>query len=364
MKVLLVCGAFPPKRCGVGEYVSRLARSLARVEGMQVEVLTSVAGPEDGARDDEVGVSRVVRRWSLGQLPATLRTILRSRPDIVHVQYPSALYNGPLASVLPAFLNLCGVRVVQTWHEHYSEDRSVAWPNLLGLDALVFVRPDLPKRLPRWVRARISRRPTAYIRNAPTIPPPALAVQELEQLKQRISAGIPIVAFFGFAHPNKGVERLFDIADPSRHHVLLMCDLDPANAYHASLLTRARASEWEGRVTVTGFQGAQEVAEFLAIVDALVFPFPGGSGEWNTSLQAAQAAGAFSIATTRDTGHMGYHARSNTYFVACDDLQGMRSALEMYIGHRIPPAALLDPWQPIAAAHARLYAAILGSQAA
>lgn len=40
IKVLMICGSFPPMKCGVGDYTSRLAESLAD-NGTEVTVLTS-----------------------------------------------------------------------------------------------------------------------------------------------------------------------------------------------------------------------------------------------------------------------------------------------------------------------------------
>jgi glycosyltransferase involved in cell wall biosynthesis len=247
-----------------------------------------------------------------------------------------------------------GIPVVQTWHEHYSECGCLGWPNLLACDALIHVRSDLPRKLPGWVRRVLGSTPMRWIRSASTVPRVALDEERLRRVKREFSPDRPIVCFFGFANPNKGVERLFRIADPASHHLVLMCDLDPANPYHATLLEAAREGPWAGHVTVTGFQPAERVAECLAVAGAVVFPFLTGAGEWNTSLQAAEASGVFSLATTDDKSQCGYDAARNVCFCGPDQIEEMRASLTRYLGRRVA-ARTTSPWNDIASAHEEVY---------
>jgi glycosyltransferase involved in cell wall biosynthesis len=287
-------------------------------------------------------------------LAPTLRFISDYQPDVVHIQYPTRGYDGRLPRVLPLFLRLRGIPVVQTWHEHYSDCGALSWLNLLACDALVHVRPDLPSKLPGWVRYVHANTPVNFIRSASTIPLVEFDQGRVKGLKNAISSDRPIVCFFGFANPNKGVERLFRIADPALHHLVLLCDLDPANPYHATILRASSEPPWAGHVSVTGFQPADRVAEYLAVAEAAVFPFPNGAGEWNTSLQATEAAGLFSVATTQDRAQYGYHAAQNVFYCGCDQLAEMRDALTRYMGRRIAPRAT-SSWNDIALAHDDLY---------
>jgi glycosyltransferase involved in cell wall biosynthesis len=150
------------------------------------------------------------------------------------------------------------------------------------------------------------------------------------------------------------VERLFEIADPKNHHLVLICDLSAKHPYQAHLLEMASKSPWVGNVTVTGFQSALRVGEILAVADAVIFPFPNGAGGWNTSLKAAEAAGAFTIATTQDSNLWGYNEERNIYFAACDDVLDMREAVSLYLGHRVEPK-FGDEWARIASDHERIY---------
>ena len=357
VKILIVTGSFPPAKCGVGEYSSHLAKALTEGRSSRVGILTtSSRGPAE-TTESGIEVFRRIPDWTLSSLPPALRFIADDQPDCVHIQYPTQGYDGPLAMVLPVFLRLQHIPVVQTWHEHYSECAALGWPNLLACDALIHVQPDLPRRLPRWVRIALGNTPVRFIRNASTIPVDRVDRNEVSRLKREISPDRPLVCFFGFANPNKGVERLFGIADPAAHHLVLLCDLDDTNPYQSGILRMARERPWAGHVTVTGFLPAERVAAHLAAADAVVFPFLNGAGEWNTSLQAAASTGAFTLATTRDPARYGYDAAANLFYCGCDALSEMRDALGRYVGRRVAPRTG-SPWNDIASAHEDVYRSV------
>lgn len=292
--------------------------------------------------------------WSIRSALQVKRIVSEFRPDIVHIQYPTQGYSGRLPKYLPLFVRLLGLPVVQTWHEHFTGCGVLGWQNLLACDSLIYVRPDLPQKLPAWVSAWLNKTPAVFVPNASTIPVPKLNEGQVQRIKQELSGGKPIVCYFGFAYPNKGVERLFEIADSAKHHLVLICDLSEEYHYQKNILQMAKQAPWAGKVTVTGFQTAKRVGEILAVADAVVFPFPDGAGEWNTSLKAAESAGAFTIATTQDTNALGYHERQNIYFAGCDQISDMKDALNRYIGTRKEVVAV-DPWEKIAMTHEQLY---------
>src|SRR5260370_39959271 len=98
------------------------------------------------------------------------------------------------------------------------------------------------------------------------------------------SPAVRLVAYFRFAYRPKRVELLFEIADPSQHHLVVIGDLNSKDEYHKSILDRANQAPWSGKATVTGFLPAEEVGRILAAADAIVLPFQDGGGIWNTSI--------------------------------------------------------------------------------
>lgn len=114
----------------------------------------------------------------------------------------------------------------------------------------------------------------------------------------------------------------------------------------------ASSAPWARKVT--GFLPAAEVGQILAVSDAVVFPFAEGAGDWNTSVKVAEAAGIFTIATTKDSSLLGCHEENNMFFTSCDNISAMRVALSLNLGRRVKPR-ITNEWERITTAHERIY---------
>ena len=364
MRILLVTGSFPPMKCGVGDYSAHLAKHLGKGKNTAVAVLTDAAAASAPA-DPDFHLLPVVRGWRIGDLPVVKKAIADWNPDIVHVQYPTQGYGRKkLPWLLPAIAAAMKYKVVQTWHEYFPMGGYANLLNTVVPGGLIAVRPHYLEKMPSWYRWLVRKKAFAFIPNASTIPYMRLSPAETEEVRSRFSRdGGPLVAYFGFAYPEKGVERVFDIADPARHHLVLICDLDPADRYHARVLDLSRKSPWRGRVTVTGFLPKEEAGRILAAADAVLFPFRKGGGEWNTSLHAALAQGTFVLTTSglRE----GYDPSENVFYSRPDDVRGMREALLSHAGTKRDgrPSDFQGDWDTIAAAHMDLYRRILETPA-
>jgi hypothetical protein len=359
-------------KCGIGDYTERLAEALSSRPGVTVSVLTDVAAAAVTPSGRRFELLPVARGWRLSDVTAILRAARAWKPDVAHMQVPTQGYGRrKLPWLLPAILSASGIPMVQTWHEYVLQNSLPAvkhtvlnLPNALAGGGLVVVRPNFLERMAPWFRALVARRPFRYIPNAPSIPVTVWSEDDRRALRARLApGGETIVAYFGFAYRAKGVEQLFEIADPARHRLILICDLSADDPYQRGLLERAAAADWAGRVTVTGFLGAGEAGRMLAAADAAVFPFREGGGDWNTTLQGAAAQGTFVLTTSREP--RGFDAASNTYFARVDDVPEMRQALRTHEGRRAAhdQAAAPASWNSIAQAHLELYAEVLGRAA-
>lgn len=347
MRILFISGSFLPDRCGVADYLWHLAGELAQDPDTQVAVLSACPNPATGSVPvRHFGTSEPVRA-------ASVRSVVDEfRPDIVHIQYPSS--RAVSRSVAGYVRRVLGVAVIQTWHEHFQDCNQVGWRNLLGLDGLIYVREDFPKKLPAWLRVLLGRR-YVHIPNAATIPAVRLTSEQRTEIKRRIGGDRQLVSYFGFVNPNKGVEALFEIADPDRHHLLLICELDPSNDYHRRLLDLAGSETWRDKVTITGFLAPEDVGRMLAASDAVVYPFVSGTGRWNTSVTAALDSGSFVLGTCEDMGATGHDPSRNLSLVPCGDRHALREALHAGIGVR-RDANTSSGWPAITQAHRKLYA--------
>jgi glycosyltransferase involved in cell wall biosynthesis len=360
MRILLISGSLPPMRCGVGDYTGRLAKALGRRKNTSVAVLTD-ASATPIPPDFDFEVFPIVEGWKMADVVRIAKVVRRWRPDLVHIQYPTQGYGCRyLPWLLPAFFSVANVPIVQTWHEYHMERVRRNLLNALLGGGLIAVRPDYKATMPNWYRWLIRRKHFGFIPNASAIPQIRLSDAERLQMRSHF-APLPIrlVVYFGFAYPPKRVELLFEISDPSQHHLVLIGDLNSKHEYHKSILDRLNQSPWIGKATVTGFLPAEEVGRILATADAVVLPFQNGGGIWNTSIHAAVKQGTFVLTTARD--QHGYDASRNVYYARPDDVADMRSALRTHIGDR---TAEIDDdsaseWEAIADAHGALYASVL-----
>lgn len=363
MRILLVSGTLPPEPCGVGDYTDALARSLARIEGNGVAVLTSGNGAAPASTDYDV--LRPVSGWRLSELVAAWAAIRRWRPDIVHVQYPTQGYQGRwLPSLIPAAACLTGAGVVRSWHEPFPRSQ---WKRFVVQCAApgpaIVVRPNFEQLMWPPLLPLLKLRRRRLIRGASAIPPTRRSAEEIGELRSRLLRdGRRLLAFFGFLHPLKGAEQLFDIADPATDRLLIVGEdrIDPA--YSAKLRTLADGERWAGRARLTGNLPANEIADLLAAADAVVLPFIDGGGTWNSSIHAASLQGT-PVVTTHAKGAPGTDNGLVT-FVDAGDQDALRKAVEAapaWSADRIRGGSK-DEWTRVADEHMAVYRGLMGGR--
>lgn len=361
MRILLITGSLLPMKCGVGDYTYHLANALALDKNLKIAVLTSISAKveEYGSR---IEIFPLLTKWSFTEAFKAINRIRTWSPDIVHIQYPTQGYSkGILPWMLPMISFILGSKVVQTWHEGYSR-RDAPWLFLKAIvpGGLVFVRPQYEINLHPFLRWALWKKKFFYIPNASVIPYVELdkLLREKERAKY-LKKQKRLIVFFGFVHPNKGVEFLLDIADPDLDHIVIAGEIDESSEYSYEIKSRASAEVWKDKVTITGFIPAIDVAKLLAVADAVILPFRVGGGEWNTSIHGAVLNGTFVLTTSLT--HNGYDKKRNIYSAKVDDIQEMRLALRTYAGKKREYDSSIDrdEWTNIAKQHCVLYRKVL-----
>lgn len=344
-------------RCGVGDYTASLARALQDSAKAQIAVLTGA-----GEISTIPGVEIIqVSNWGLKSAVHVLNAIARSNPDVVHMQFPTQGYADDwLPWMLPLVMRIIGLHVVQTWHEFLpmgGHRRSFLL--CIACDTAIVVRPNFMQSISSWYRLMLGRKRVVYIPNATSIPRSRLSLEERKQLYVAFRNGQDrVVTYFGFANPNKGVELIFQIADPHRDRIVLICDLTETNPYHREILSLCESPNWRGKVTVTGFIPSDNVADILAVSDAVVLPFPEGGGSWNSSISAALEQGTLVITTSDSEDD--YDPVSNIFYCKPGDVESMARALVTYGGRKTKGLNSEGVgWARIADEHLQVYGEIL-----
>ena len=344
--------------CGVGDYSARLATAL-REAGVDLHVLTTrLQGPR--LEEDPPWVHRKMPFWTSRAYPEFREALEMIKPDLVHVQYPSQGYDYATA---PAILMLMArlrrrFAIVSTWHEYPPErlTKGKICQLILALisRAIVVVRPAYSARVLGILSIALGDNPICFIPNSSVIPRVTVTEDEKTVLIRDFASGQrKIVTFFGFAYPHKGVEQIFEIANPTQHHLLLIGNLTQTDPYHVELRRLADSERWRGRVTITGYVDPLVAARYLAVSDAVVFPFTGGGGSWNSSLHAVTEQGTFAIVTS--TARSGYDDKDSVYYAAPGDVPEMAAALCSHAGTKLSRVRKGGAWEDIAREHIDLY---------
>lgn len=368
MRILIVSGSLPPMPCGVGDYTCRLAAALATQPETAVAVLTTGPSAEPIAN---VEVFPLMTRWSLREIGRFVGLVRQFSPDIVHLQYPTQGYAaGALVSLIPSLTKLLGVTLVRTWHEitRLKGGRSGLLRTLGDMahaGEVIVVRPNFREQLAGLVSRAARRMNFRYIASASAIPAANLSAGARAEIRARYLVGAErLIAYFGFLYPHKGVELLFEIADPSRDKMVIIGALDDQTPYHRMIVERAERPPWNGRVCLAGYCSPAETATLLASADAVVLPFRDGAGEWNSSIHAAVLQGTPVVTTsTPASGIVGFDEDRLIDYRLPGDIEGMRAGLDRVAGLRGQVAAGVDEWQRIAVAHLAAYRQALAADA-
>jgi glycosyltransferase involved in cell wall biosynthesis len=334
---------------------------------VHLKVLTSALADYSG-RDTQSELMPVMTSWGSKALQPLLSQIGHFQPDIIHIQFPTQGYDSVKGLAVLAYMARwrLGIPVVATMHEYLPTTfhQSDLYIHAIACFAnrIIAVRPDFHARLHWLLKPLLRESKIKFIASASSVPRVILSSSERKAIKQELGcASANLVAFFGFSFPHKGVDLLFQIADPRRHHLLLIGELSSADAYHKRILELAQSGQWAGRTTITGFVDADKAARLLAAADAVVFPYRLGGGVWNSSLHAALSQDTFVLTTSNQ--RRGYDRVDNVYYASPDAVDEMRQALLSYENVRISRKSEgKDPWRAVALAHYQVYASLLDHQ--
>jgi len=373
MRVLFISGSYPPMKCGVGDYLYRLAQAISDTPGIKVGVLTSLDASKD-IQPDHPERFPIIQNWGLGSLRHIVRFMRTWKPDIVHIQYPTQGYSispGTLRSLsislLPAISFILGAKVVQTWHEHESHKlKSLVYFFIKAItpSRIIVVRPDFYQNLPKFLQWFFKYKSINYIRNASAIPRLSFSPSYLQEVRsQYLKKGTRLLIYFGFIYPHKGADLLFEIANPATDRIVFAGGYEEHSDYVKSIKTIMTSEPWSGQVEWLGYTKADDISALLSVADAVVLPFRNeGGGIWNSSVHAAITHNVFVLTTS--TTQSGYDPDQNVYYSQPDDIDTMKQALDIYAGtkrdEKVRPFD--SDWAEIAAQHLRIYGAQQAAQ--
>jgi len=373
MKLLLVSAAFPPIRAGESEHAFELCRQFA-VRGIDVHVLTS-----QGARVD-VDFSCVVHprmaTWSWREMPRLAAFVRSCAPDAVLLVYSDWLYHKhPMVTFLPTLTKRLApqarfVAILETQEEPVpatlparvmrkgvaclagSRDVDYYLGTLLRDSDAVIIFSEL------HLSALSTRYPGIRQKGLVVPPPPLLCMvgtsAESARMRGRQELGVAerefLLAFFGYADRNKGIETLFaalQILATRRGDVRLVMIGGGRGQAKTGETERARAANiYEERlrelpaqlgiadkvIWLPGYApGGEEASRYLHAADVCVLPFDGGVTLNRSSVAAAAAHGLPIITTKRHNLETPFRHGDNVFLCPPKDPEALAVAFDTLI---------------------------------
>ena len=300
-RTTLVCGSWPPIKCGVGDFSHRLALEWAR-QGREISVVTDRLAQESGS--PTIRVLPVVQQWGPSALPRILSAIKQTAPDVVNLHYPTVRYSRlSVIDLLPTAIRLVlKTPVVTTIHEYSTFQplgrRRVEW---LARTSTAVIVPEqsnhslLKAALPAFAD-RIHHVPLG---SSIDVQLPADFDRQTWRIAHSILSEDLLLVYFGFISPSKGIETLLEefaqlpATFNARLHIL--ADREPSAPqyadYHRMIakqieeLSQHRSVEW------TGYLPPEQLSPYFASADLAVLPFADGASMRRTTLLACIAHG-------------------------------------------------------------------------
>ncbi|MEI7641371.1 MAG: glycosyltransferase [bacterium] len=364
IRIVLVCGSYPPARCGIGDYSSFLCEAIAKA-GADVSVITSsyLSIPQSSA---PVKVLPLIKDWNLKYAGNILKQILNQSPDIVQFQYPNLEYKKNLSfNFLPGMLKKASpsIKIVETFHEPLRDLKFLGKMRMLinisRADGFIFVEKENYASLPFYYKILIGSKPLSTIPIGSNVPvcerDPNFKRKLFNDFK--ITGDLKLIMTFGFITQVKGYELLLDTYNPEKEVWVHLGLKDKKEPYYEHFLSLAKEKGLLDHIYFTGELSAQTIGTYLASSDVCVFPFKEGTTPRHGTFLAAAAQGSYIVAS--HSVKRGYTEKENIYYVTPNDREALRTAIAFKPTTEKASIPLVPSWDTIAASHIKLYSDLL-----
>jgi glycosyltransferase involved in cell wall biosynthesis len=351
LKLCYITGTYPPIKCGVADYSALLLEHLKIHErALQIEVITSTqANGSLIPSAANLKISNAIDQWHWSKLSLILAHLKAFEPDVIHYQYPTPLYGRRLLiTLLPFIVTLWYVlkrrkkpAQLLTIHE-YASFRLLGklriWLMALGCRKIIAVSPSTIYSLRQLKKLGKELVYIPIASNISATPPPAFLADKNKWLQEHKIAvdGRPVVAYFGYISPSKGVATLLkafaNLKQPAQ--LVMVAEAAPQNPnyqiFYDEIETLIQTLQLDQKIHWTGFATEQEVAAYLQSAAIVVLPYTDGASLRRTSLMAALVNGAPIISTLPDDLQEieGLETNYNCLLVPPEDVRALTDALQ------------------------------------
>lgn len=268
--IYLISGSYPPKTCGIADYVQNLASALNE-RGSEVTIITSQAN--DSEPWEVIGLGDI-KPWSV------IRLVRKSRPQVVHLQYQMGVY-GDRAAIcfMPLILRLfTKSRIVTTFHDLNGPS---GWRRLHRLGVLLTLLGShravvcSNKQLEGLSHLPLIGRKVKRIPVGPTIVPVE------KPLDRTLRHGEIRILHFGFLWRNRGLESVISACAAAANNGfpvrLILAGSVVDQDYPQELIKLAESLGLPvDSMIFTGTLPSEELSRIMYNSDFAVLPFPTG----------------------------------------------------------------------------------------
>ena len=301
MKVCMICGSYPPAKCGIGDHAARLAEHLA-LNGVAVDVLTRSETPVPPSPSELVNVFPLLSSAPAMDAAKIALHVAENRCDLIHLQFPTWAYRRSLGiSLLPPLLRvITRVPLVATFHEvvrSHPVNRIRLKPIVYASSAVIATTEEDC----RWLREHVLLRDgrVVHVPIGPCMEPVGELPGGRAEYRRHLGLADDDVAicYFGFILRNKMLEDLLaavrNVAESgSKVRLVLMTGFDRTEGLYGSRI-RARVAEigLADHVVQTGYVSPAEASRCFGACDFATLLFRDGASFRRSSLLTAMAHG-------------------------------------------------------------------------
>lgn len=278
MNVLMICGALPPDKCGVGDYTHELANSLVN-ESIHVTMLTTKGHRPGNAKYE---IHDIINNWvDFSSLNSVKNELIKNNYDIVHFQHPFAGLKRESITTsifLPLILRKHSSRLIYTLHEYSGSGwkrKARKLENRIAIrksDAIIVVEPRFKEEI-KWLK---DENQIFFSQIHASIPKCCIDKRIIERRRNIIlgkEEHKTIIAFFGFLASNKRMDIVLEAMKKLKYEgrlnskLAIFTSIDDENSYHHLFKKTVKEFGLDNDVFYTGYLSAEDASEYLAASD-------------------------------------------------------------------------------------------------
>jgi glycosyltransferase involved in cell wall biosynthesis len=281
----MISGDYPPIKGGVSDYTKRLFDELKKQLGKKDNIFLITS---KGAKKENKNIINKIKKWNFIGLIKTLKLIRKIKPNIIHIQYPTAQYKFNFSiNFLPLFLRITksSTPIISTLHEF--SNRSFLGKvrlsiNILFSHKILIVsekyRKDILSFL--WPFKKIIKNKLVYIPIGSNILPHKIPSEEIKKTRKKIAKnGETILCYFGAIREEKGIEFLLDtfkimLKEEKNLKLIFIGQCD--GKYGSKIKKITKEKNLSQNIIFTGYLSERDISKYLFSSDICVLPFLDG----------------------------------------------------------------------------------------